>query len=519
MVSRLVLGCGSVGQRVVERLRGRTITAGSSGVSPSVVVVTRENGVVETLREENVRARCADPADPEVLASLEVPDVVFVASDSVWENRQILEAARDAFPDAITVAYLPVDAESVSDGATAEQSDDRRAIHDLATTVVDSRRALTTWLLERTTHPVAQKAIDLRTRLARIDGTLAVVAHDNPDPDAIASAVALRTLAESMGVDAVACYYGEISHQENRAMINLLDLELRTLDPDEPLGEFDAFALVDHSRPGVNDQLPADLAIDIVIDHHPPRGPVPGEFYDLREGVGATSTIMAGHLDRFGLEIDSQIATALLYGIRVDTNDFRRELSQADFEAAALLWPRVDFTTLSRIEQPTIEGDTLETVARAIKNRTQRGSVVASSAGEITDRDALPQAAEKLLSMEGVDTTLVFGFREEMVYVSARARASDIDVGETLRDAFDQIGSAGGHADMAGAQLEMGILAETDDAEERESILSVVEEVITDRFFEAIGTRPGTPVGVYSQTSAMLFGSTPAGESDEDTLE
>ncbi len=263
--------------------------------------------------------------------------------------------------------------------------------------------------------------------------------------------------------------------------------------------------MIDHSRPGINDGLPTDLEVDVVIDHHPPRGPVPGTFVELREQVGATSTILTEYLEQFDLPFDRATATALLYGIRIDTSDFTREVAPADFRAASVLWPYADTSLLDQIEQPTIEGDTLETIARAIKNREQRGAVAVASVGQLSSRDALPQAADQLLAMDGVDTTLVFGFRDEMAFCSARSRATDIDLGETLRDAFDRIGSAGGHADMAGAQLEIGILASADDEDEVESIVSVVEEVITNRFFEAIRTHPGTPVGTYSQTSEWLF--------------
>ncbi|UTF53342.1 DHH family phosphoesterase [Natronosalvus rutilus] len=515
MISRLVLGCGDVGQRVVERqpdsapppLRSTAGSATRARDREKLFVVSRDADVVETLREENVRARQGEPSERSLLEGLELefesgsPDLVFVASDDSGENRRTLETAREVFPDAIFVAYV---GESESE---ADRRADRQAIERQATHVVDSIETVVEWVAERTVSQGAQKAIELRAHLSQITGTLAVIAHDNPDPDAIASAVALVELAESVGVEAEACYYGEISHQENRAMVNLLDLDLRTLEPTDSLEAYDAFALVDHSRPGVNDQLPADLDIDIVIDHHPPRGPVPGEFYDLRQRVGATSTVLTEYLEYFGIDVDSQIATALLYGIRVDTRDFTREISPPDFEAAATLWNAVDFATLRKIEYPTVEGDTLDTVARAIKNRVQRGSVIAASAGRITDRDALPQAADQLLAMDGVDTTLVFGFRDEMVFVSARSRGNDLDLGETLRDAFDQIGSAGGHADMAGAQLEMGVLGDMEESTERESILNIVEEVITDRFFEAVDTQPGTPVGIYSQTSEMLFGS------------
>ncbi|QLG50731.1 DHH family phosphoesterase [Natrinema halophilum] len=499
MVFRLVLGCGTICWQITEELSERD--------GGRLLVITDDESVVETLRDESVPARRADPTDHATIATIDPPDVIFVAGDRTDVNRATLETARDRFPDASIVAYM---------GGNATQAD-RDAFEELADHTVDPTDAMAGRVLEQTTRPAAETAIELRERLSAIDGRLAVVTHDNPDPDAIASAVALVDIAESVGLSADACYFGDISHQENRAMVNLLDLDLRNMGRDDPLDEYAAVALVDHSRPGVNDQLPEDRHVDIVIDHHPPRGPVPGEFVDLRQQAGATSTVLTEYVDRFGLAFHPATATALLYGIRVDTNDFTREVSPADFEAASLLWPHVDTSILRQIEHPSLEGETLETIAQAIKNRMQRGSVAVASVGRVGDRDALPQAADQLLAMEGVETTLVFGFNDEMVYLSARSRAADVDLGETLRDAFDRIGSAGGHADMAGAQLEIGILGSADDEEEVESIVSVVEEVITNRFFEAIETRPGAQIGSYTQTSEWLF-TQRGGEDDSESV-
>ncbi|RQG87001.1 bifunctional oligoribonuclease/PAP phosphatase NrnA [Natrarchaeobius halalkaliphilus] len=499
MVFRLVLGCGTVGRHVVERLSERD----NDG---RLLVIADDEAAVEALRDESVPARQGDPTDASVIRNVDAPDVLFVGADRSDVNRAILETARAQFPRASIVAYR---------GGNPSEND-RSLFDELADHVIDAADSIVDGVLDQTASPSAETAIELRQHLESIDGRLAVVTHDNPDPDAIASAVALVDIAAAVGLEADACYFGDISHQENRAMVNLLDLDLRNLSPDEPLTDYDAFALVDHSRPGVNDQLPEELYVDIVIDHHPPRGPVSASFVDLREHAGATSTVLTEYIDRFSLTFHPATATALLYGIRIDTNDFMREVAPADFRAASILWPHVDTSLLERIEQPTVDGETLGTIARAIQNRIRRDSIAVASVGRLTDRDALPQAADQLLAMEGVETTLVFGFEDEMAFLSARSRANDIDLGATLRDAFDRIGSAGGHADMAGAQLEIGILGDVDDSDEVDSIVSVVEEVITNRFFEAIDTRPGSSVGTYTRTSEWLFtqhGETDGGES------
>ncbi|MFC7166286.1 DHH family phosphoesterase [Halospeciosus flavus] len=286
-------------------------------------------------------------------------------------------------------------------------------------------------------------------------------------------------------LDAEPCYFGDISHQENRAFVNLLELDLRQLDAEEfDAEEFGGIALVDHSRPGVNDQLPPEVDVDVVIDHHPPKEEIEARFVDIREDMGATSTLMTEYLQRFNLELDRAVATALLYGIRVDTKDFSREITTTDFEAGADLLPTADIDVLERVESPSISADTLDIVARAIKNRHLDGTTLATCVGSISDRDALAQAADRLLAMEGVTVTFVYGFMEGTIYVSARSRGNEIDLGEVLREAFGEMGSAGGHADMAGAQIPLGVFEEI--AEESESMVSILEDAIGERFFDAV---------------------------------
>ncbi len=468
MVTRLVLGCGAVGFDLLQRLPERETT-----------VVTDDEPRAESLREASIAAVEGDPTDPRAHAP--DADIVLVASDDPERNRTVAAAARETFPDAMLIAYA-------GEGARPDTVD---AIRETADRLIDPTAALADRVLDRTVGFESDRARGLRRALLDAEEPVAVVAHDNPDPDAIASAVALCELADRIGVDAEACYHGEISHQENRALVNLLDLPLIRLEPGDIEG-YGGVALVDHSRPGVNDSLPEDTEIDVVVDHHPPRGPVDGEFVDLRSGVGATSTLLTEYLDRFDVSPATTTATALLYGIRIDTKEFTREASKADFAAAASLVPDVDADTLSRVETPSLSIETVSVLAAAIENRTVRDRALSTCVGEIRDRDALAQAAERLLDMEGVDVTLVYGFMDEMIYVSGRARGSDLDLGETLRDAFGAIGDAGGHADMAGAQIPLGILGATG-PERTGSLAEIVWEVVEERFFDSLSDAPDAP--------------------------
>jgi len=470
MTRRLLLGCSAVGNTFVERTRDDR---------DELVAVTDDSGWASTLRDRNVAVVEADPTDRSAYPADAA--VVFVAGDDPARNVAAAHAASSRYPDATVVAY-------VGDDPTSDQ---RATLDAAADRVVDPVEAIAARVLESTGADATEEPVRLLSTLRGLSGPLLVVAHDNPDPDAIASALGLARIAESAGVSADSCYGGEIAHQENRAMVNLLDLSLRTVD-EVDLDDYGGVALVDHSRAGINDSLPEGHPVDIVVDHHPPRGPVAGEFVDIRPDAGATSTLIESYLSRIGITPDRALATALLYGIRIDTKDFTRSTSIPDFEAAASLSSQADEATLERVESPSVSPETLRVIARAIERRDVRGSTVASCVGEIADRDTLAQAAERLLDLDGIAVTFVFGYMDGVIYGSARARGADLDVGELLRDALDPVGSAGGHASMAGAQVPLGIL---EDVSDRESLTDVVEAFVAGRFFEALDDAPSPPSG------------------------
>jgi nanoRNase/pAp phosphatase (c-di-AMP/oligoRNAs hydrolase) len=467
MTTRVVLGYGSLAQAVVSALADR---------SGELLVLAGDETAVETLREEGIAAEVVDITDPAVLREQASPETVVVATDDGQRNEAAAGATRRAFPGAFLLVYA----------GTAPPKSRTARLSALADEVVDPGRVAVDHL-GAVTGEGGVRARKLLSVLRDLDGPLAVVTHDNPDPDAIASAVALQRLTERAGGEGDICYYGNISHQENRAFVNLLEFDLRNLEDGADIGEYAGVALVDHSRAGVNDGLPEETDVDIVIDHHPPRLPVEARFVDLRSDVGATSTLLVDYYRRLDVTPDEATATGLLFGIRVDTDEFTREVSPDDFEAAAFLLPHADFGTLERIDSPSVSADTLETIGRAIRNRKRHGPALVSGVGYLTDRDALAQAADRLLDLEDVTTTFVYGVDDGTVYVSARARGTDGDLGETLREAFGQIGSAGGHAGMAGAQLSLGLLESVDT--DHESLVEVVDAVVTDRFLDAFDSR------------------------------
>jgi nanoRNase/pAp phosphatase (c-di-AMP/oligoRNAs hydrolase) len=317
--------------------------------------------------------------------------------------------------------------------------------------------------------------------LLAAEEALTVVCHDNPDPDCLASAMALAAIAREAGVeDVLICYDGNISHQQNRAFVNLLELEL---DPFAPaLLDDRAVVFVDHSVPGQNNAVPEGTPVDVVIDHHPAEG-VEARFVDRRETAGATATILTEYVQALGLELEGRLATGLLFAVRRETLGFLRGVTAAEHEAAAVLHPHADEKTLRQLASPPITGSTADALGTAIDNREVRGSTLISHVGRTGERDALPQSADYLVGLEGVGSAVVFGIVDDCIELSGRTNDSRIHIGEALDEAFSDVGSAGGHREMAGGKIPLGLFA---DAAADGRLVEFVEGIVTDRLVDAM---------------------------------
>jgi nanoRNase/pAp phosphatase (c-di-AMP/oligoRNAs hydrolase) len=308
-----------------------------------------------------------------------------------------------------------------------------------------------------------------------------IVCHNNPDPDCLASALALGRIAAAAGIDdRHILYSGDISHQQNRAFVNLLDIDLQPFEGDslQNRQSDSLLAFVDHSIPSENNRVPPDTAVDIVIDHHPAED-IDARFVDHREEVGAAATILTEYVQALDIDLDTDLSTALLFAIRSDTLDFLRGATHAEYDAAGHLHEYADQEMLRQLSTPSITGGTLDAISSAIDNRRTNEAVLISHVGRTTERDALPQAVDYLVRLEGVQTAIVFGIVNDAVHISARSPDPRVHVGNVLSEAFGDVGSGGGHHDVAGGEIPLGIVADytSDDAQ----LLDMLEQIITAR--------------------------------------
>ena len=469
-----MIGSGSIGSVVARELVNR---------NKKVVLVDRAASKVEALREQEFEAVVGDLNDPNLLDPIDIKsiEVVLILSSDVDANRNAIDTIKKASESIQVIARAP---SSIAKSELVEAGADSvimppRVVSDATLRILDRVES-------------ARHASNILNILRSTDeGKLAIVVHDNPDPDAMSSAVALKTIAASVGTESEILYHGEIGHQENKAFVNLLHIDMGKLGEEKArtLSDFKKIALIDCSIPGENNLLPKDTEIDIIIDHHPAEmKEVHAEYIDIRPNAGATATIMTKYLQEIDIPISNDLATALLYGIRTDTLGFKRNANPVDLTAAALLYPLADHETLNRIETPAISTETLDIFGEAIRNRKIKGSYLITNVGAIRDRDALAQAADYLLNLEGVTTVLVYGIGEDQIYMSARSSDIRLNLGEAMRKAFGESGSAGGHTTTAGAQIPLGVFSDT---KNRQALMKISEEVVMKRFFSAIGVENG----------------------------
>ena len=463
--SYAILGCGSVGHAVADDL----VEHGKD-----VLIIDRDENRVEALRDQDLNATMANIADSSIVGEVANRDIVLILSSDIEANKKAVENLRESGSDQYVVvrASDPVSADELADlGADV-------TINPSTVIANSALRSIEAGELEF-------KARKLRDRLSQTKDRLGILVHESPDPDAIASAAALQAIADHLDVEADILYLGDIGHQENRAFVNLLGLELNDWAEVDDRDQYDTIAVVDHAKAT---EKPIEVPVDVLIDHHEPEEDFDAEFVDVRPNMSSTSTIMTKYIQEFDMKVSEEVATALLYGIRAETLDFKRNTTPGDLTAAAYLYPFANHDTLEQVESPSMSPETLDVLAEAIQNREVQGSHLVSNAGFIRDREALSQAAQQLLHLEGITTSTVFGIADETIYVAARSKDIRVNIGKALHDAYGEIGEASGHSTQADAEIPLGIFTGIEaSGANRDTLLQLTEEAVTTKLFDAMG--------------------------------
>jgi nanoRNase/pAp phosphatase (c-di-AMP/oligoRNAs hydrolase) len=292
-----------------------------------------------------------------------------------------------------------------------------------------------------------QKIKELRALVDESD-RIAIVLQDDPDPDAMSSAIALRSLLGRNKQTTPIFAFTPVTRPENLTMAHLLEIEVTPANTEE-LQAYDKIAMVDVEPAYFGSKLPRS---DIVIDHHPgyPLGVSP--FEDIRVGYGATATIMTEYLVTADERISERLATALLYGIRSDTLGLSRRVTENDIQAFVHLYPLANYTLLRQIDRPELPIQFARTLSHAMRRLQIRDGLIAIYLGAVERDDLIVQVADFCLQFEDVQWVAVAGKLGSNLVIAVRNHGvGRANAGDLVKRLFSDIGNAGGHRNMAKA--------------------------------------------------------------------
>ncbi len=317
-----------------------------------------------------------------------------------------------------------------------------------------------------------------------------------PDPDNIATSLALAYMSSQFDIQSTILHFEQISHHENRALVKKLDLDIEEYNDQFDYSSYDYYAVNDSQNTELPIKLPETCELLVFVDHHRKLGTNKGHFLDIRENVGSTSAIYGEYLcdPRFGFKGDTleeaKIATALMHGVRTDTDNFVNA-TPADYKASEFLSRYVDKDLLALISRQSIPAKTMDLTQIALQRKDIRGTFMFSGVGYVReeDRDGIGQCADYLLNREGIDTVVVYGVvGGEFVDGSLRTKSHTLDPDKWIKDVFGQdqhgVYYGGGRKDKGGFQIPLGVFGKCSD---KELLWILIKKTIDELFYNKIG--------------------------------
>lgn len=272
--------------------------------------------------------------------------------------------------------------------------------------------------------------------------------HNFPDPDAIASAYGLQCLLALRGISAKICYKGKIDRYSTEKLCELMEIEILNVDDIEAgLLEEDEVILVD-SQKGNSNIINITGDEIICIDHHPYNDKCAYRFMDIRPMVGACATLIAQYFFENDVPMDERIATALTYGIRIDTNNLSRGVSKLDMEMIYRMYDLCDYETIHMLENSNLCFDDLLAYSKAISSIEVYDNISFADTGEACP--VIANISDFMLALKEVSFSVVYSKNEGGIKLSVRSEKASLDAGKIVEQALEGIGNGGGHAQMAG---------------------------------------------------------------------
>jgi nanoRNase/pAp phosphatase (c-di-AMP/oligoRNAs hydrolase) len=289
----------------------------------------------------------------------------------------------------------------------------------------------------------------------------------NADPDAIASAMAVKRLLWRRVAGVTIARINIIKRPDNLAMIKLLGANVAHIDVIDK-NKFTRFVTVD-SQPEHNEAF-AGFRYDAVIDHHPDTGPEAG-FLDIRPQYGATASIMTEYLRAARIKPSYKLATALYYAIKTDTSNFERKALVEDIRAFQFLFRHANIHIARKIEQAELSLDILKYFKNALENMRKRKGRIFIHTGRVINPDVCVILADFFIKISNINWSIVSGICDNLLIIIFRNDGLRKDAGRVAKESFGHIGSAGGHKSMARAEIPVSALSGHPDVTNDETVL------------------------------------------------
>ncbi|MCM1113553.1 MAG: DHHA1 domain-containing protein [Muribaculum sp.] len=294
--------------------------------------------------------------------------------------------------------------------------------------------------------------MNLQEFLKKYEGRhLYIQTHNFPDPDALGSAYGLARFLEHFRIRSTLCYDGKIDTLSTRQILEEFHIEISAKDQLEEMTEQSPIILVDSQKAAgnVTDLIGDEIAC---IDHHPTQVEIDYEYKDVRM-VGACATIIAQYFKEAGILPDEPTATALLHGIKMDTNQFTRGVTGLDIEMYAFLNPYVNEHSLRAVSTNALVYSDLSAFGAVFRTARIYDKVGIAYIPFACADALIAMISDFLLTLNEVDFAIVYSKRENGWKFSVRSEDERMDAGEIVHEALAEIGSGGGHACMAGGMI------------------------------------------------------------------
>ncbi|MBR3645351.1 MAG: DHH family phosphoesterase [Lachnospiraceae bacterium] len=277
--------------------------------------------------------------------------------------------------------------------------------------------------------------------------------HNFPDPDAISSAFGIQKLLEFYGIESEICHLGQIDKLSSIKLLDLCDIKMNAYeDIEHEMSEESMILLVDCQKNNGNttDIKGHEFA---AVDHHPTVVEEQYDYFDLRI-VGACASIVADYYRQLDIKPDYKVATALIYGIRMDTNQLSRGVTELDIDIFGYLYNYIDRDLLTSLENNNMELSDLRAYGAAIEHISLIGRVGFSYMNFSCPDALVAILSDFILSISGIDFVVIYDIRNDGYKFSVRSECSDVHAGKLTKRALTDIGNGGGHASMAGGYVE-----------------------------------------------------------------